>query len=476
MLDDQSLPKQSATDHDKETPRPADWQRTYQQNSSQDAAESLSSSVRDPGQSEAWQHRVFVELRQTIEEIRRHLATSDVNQTESHFDPSANVLDVDLQQMDPALPHQTFGEVLIACEALALVSGPSALVSGDAKALHSQSRGLQATMLGILRVSQAGTTEHPSISQPVSGAQDALIAALRQPAMVADLLRMTELLGALAADTPAIAGIQVAALPSRPLAPIFIIGLAIALILFLAGSILIATSRIPPTQHGRNTGSQVAGNVMDTPTPQPTGHVTGGGALPTATSIGQPQSTATATSGWLPPSTATATSGGQPPPTATATSGGQPPPTATATSGGLPPPTATATSGGLPPPAATATATPVPLPPPPPPTQAPAINVSLSAQSLQLCPDNDVTIAYNSGNGVINWTMTVSDSTNIGVHDVDGAPYYPSVSGQLAPGQSVDVAVKALNDGNFSGVLTLHIPGLHDQYVSYQTNCLSSGN
>ncbi len=444
MLDDPSSPKQGASDRQQEPPL------------SQGNTESSIAPLSIPDQDDAWQQRIFVELHHTIEGMRRRLATSDGDMTTaSQFHTSADVLNVELHELDSALPHQTFGEVLVACEALALVSGPSALVSGDVKTLHSQSRGLQATMLGILRASQAGSTQHHSDTPPASAVHDTFVASLRQQAMVADLLRMTELLGALAADTPSIAGLQVAAMPQRSLAPIFIVGLAIALIVFLAGSILIATSRIPPMQHSRNTGANVAGNPIDSPTPKPISTLTAG-TTPTVTGNGQPPAP-------------TATGNGQPP-APTATGNGQPP-TPTATGNGQPP-APTATGNGQPP---APTATPVP-PPPPPPTQAPAINVSLSPQSLQLCPDNDVTIAYNSGNGVITWTMTVSDSTNIGVHDVDGAPYNPSVSGQLAPGQSVDVAVKALNDGNFTGILTLHIPGIHDQYVSYQTNCLSSGN
>ena len=139
-----------------------------------------------------------------------------------------------------------------------------------------------------------------------------------------------------------------------------------------------------------------------------------------------------------------------------------------------PPPHATVTPapGSTATPAVTATPLPGNTVTPVPATATPVLEVvGVAPSSIQLCPDNDITITYQQGPGNLIWTATPSDTTNIGVHVVDGSPFVNAISGTLAPGQSVDVAVKALNDGIFSGTVTISLSGSAAQHVAYYTNC-----
>ena len=308
----------------------------------------------------------------------------------------------DLHQIDPALTQQTLDDLLVTSEALATVTGPSALADGDAKRISAPAQGLAATW-GMLQ-QHAGQT----MLLPTSATQTMLVQmVLTLPPVQAEITQIITLLRALGSGTPATAG-STATARRRVTVPLFIIAAMLALIAFLVGSIAVATARIPPTRQAKSISINQTATSVALQTPN-------------ATSTTVPQAGATAT-----PVPGTSTT-----------------------------PTPTATS-------VVPTSTTVPF------------VVTVAPSIIQLCPNADITLNYPQGGGALSWTATPSDTTNIGVHDVDGTPYASSVSGTLAPGQSIDVVVKALNDGAFSGTVRITFSGAATQYVSYYTNCLGS--
>ena len=355
--------------------------------------------MHDLAHSASWHEESLSDLNATLQRLTTLLnangITEDVRRSAAY----------DLHQIDSALSHQTLDDVLVASEALATLTGPSALMDGDVQRIHTLARTLATTWEAM----QEGAEHTVLMAVATTNQPLPLRAVLNVPVVQTEINHIVELLGALAEGQPTVVGVVV---PSRRriVIPAFILAAILSLFLFLGVSLAVSTSRIAPTKRAVN-------------------------ILPTETAIG---------SGGASPTTAVSTT---PVPGTTAT----PVPGTTAT----PAPGTTAT----PAPGATATATPVPA------------LVVVTPSSIQLCPDNTITITYQQGQGTLTWTATPSDSTNIGVHVVDGSLFASSISGTLTPGQSVDVVVKALNDGIFNGTVTISLSGSATQHVTYYTNC-----
>jgi hypothetical protein len=296
-----------------------------------------------------------------------------------------NLLVAGCAPLDRNLPDETFDDLLVSCEAFAVMTGPSALATDDLNRLRSEAQRLLRTLQqvadaarGRRRLTLIGTT----MGTGATGAQNSFLrTALSAPRSRESLEGLIDALSALAALAksgkpeqrkrliPIGAGLVI---------PVTVLGGAIALIIVLLASIALVTGRAPITPNG-----------LDIPLTS---------ALPTAT----------------------------PPPTATA----RPKSTRTANPGT---PTPTTRPGGAP--------TPRPgFTPTTPPSGGYGV-MSVSPNTIAPCVGNSdsFTISYSGGSKSLTWSVTSTDPSNLS---------YSSASGILTPGGSVDVTVSNKSDTN----------------------------
>lgn len=318
-----------------------------------------------------------------------------------------------LRALDRNLPDETFDDLLVSCEAFAVMTGPSALATDDLNRLRSEAQRLLRTLQqvadaarGRRRLTLIGTT----MGAGATGAQNSFLrTALSAPRSRESLEGLIDALSALAALAesgkpqqrkrliPIGAGLVI---------PVTVLGGAMALIIVLLASIALVTGRAPITPNG-----------LDIPLTS---------ALPTAT----PLPTATA----RPKITPTANPG-NPTPTTHPGVGPTPRPGSTPT---------TPPSGGY-----------------------GVLSVSSSSNPIAPCSGNpdSFTISYSGGSKSLTWSVTSTDPSNLS---------YSQASGTLTPGGSVDVTVFNKSDTNQG---TIYVTGgSQQQTVSFDaTQCNSQG-
>src|SRR5487761_2643350 len=203
--------------------------------------------------------------------------------------------------------------------------------------------------------------------------------------------------------------------PMIPL-PFFIVGVAVAILIFSLGSVALAASRVPSSARPVRA---FAPSTAISPTAS------------TASSAGTPQASPTT----------------------------------------IVSPTPTTDPKTTPPPQPTNS--PVIAPPPPPP---PAKSVAISQLNQPLCTEAQFTITYRTGQGAVSWSVTSPDPTNIGVGLTRDTTDYGQVSGSLTPGATVVIYVEERNDGAFHGALSVAVSaGAPVTFVSYDTGQCTGG-
>lgn len=326
----------------------------------------------------------------------------------------------------------TLDDLLLACEALVAISEPEALAMGDATDFKDQARHLQKAIQGIIALGRGKAPASATAPMPVMSREPQEMS-LREVMMSGAVLAAFEHLAAqlaavtalrpsvlLAHTSPAVFRTRRALLPS----PVFVA--VLALLMFSVGSLAVVAAHVPPQQR-----------VI------PVFHQ--------ATTTAGPQSTTTITA---------------------TTTGVVTPQTST--------PNPTVNPSGGTPPAGNATPTPTPTPTftAPTPTTAPVEDViNVSQLNTQLCPDAWFTITYVSGAGDVTWVATSPDPQNIGVGISSDSTDFGQVSGVISHGQTTTVYAQELNDGSFSGQISITFSAsIAGQAVVYNTgSCLAGG-
>ena len=318
-------------------------------------------------------------------------------------------------------PKQTVTDVLFSCEALAAITGPQALITGDTVGVHDEARRLARVLRALGEVvAQIGD----GILAPSAGDGESdsfsLLAILRADPVRNALARLADLLADLAAVERAQPGRDRWALRlgTRILIPLSIVLITVALILFFAGGIVFATGAVAISPQG-----VVFSNPIDNTTPeQADQHPTAIAAHATAT-----------------PATPGATRGGKT--GAGSGTGGAPGAAPTAPPAGGSPGSAAPTPTRAPPPSAT----PTPLPP----------AVSVTPTTMAACQNKSESfeISYTSGQGTLSWTATVSTGgVQISLDGTSGS-WTSQVSGSLLPLTRAKVFV--LSPTGASGAVTV---------------------
>ncbi len=322
----------------------------------------------------------------------------------------------------------TLDDLLLACEALVAISEPEALAMGDASDFKEQTRHLQKVIQGIIALGRGRAPVSVTAPMPVMSREPQAMS-LREVALSGAVLAAFEHLAAqlaavttlrpsvlLAHTTPAVFRTRRALLPS----PVFVA--VLALLMFSVGSLAVGAAHVPP--HLRVI--PVFHQATTTVGPQSSTTITA-----TKTGVGTPQTST---------------------------------------------PNPTVNPNGGTPPAGNITPTPTFITPTP--TTAPVVDVvNVSPLNTPLCPDAWFTITYASGAGDITWVATSPDPQNIGVGISSDASDFGQVSGVISPGQTTTVYAQELNDGSFSGQLSVTFSAsIAGQAVLYTTgSCLAGG-
>ena len=305
-----------------------------------------------------------------------------------------------LQALDRSLPRQTLEDMLLACEAYASVTGPSALAVGDLATMRSDAERILSRLQVLARPPRSqrgtGTTgQHQALGLRIVLSNEQVAEPLRD--LIAFFSELAYAEGEKAHKRFALR------IGTRFLVPGSVLAGTLALIIFLTGGIVFATGAVTFSPQG------VAFS-------NPLGSAAG---VTNATSHGTPGAQGTA--------------GGS----------GSISPTGTAASGPGQAPNATAT----PKPSAQPTATPVP-------SGSPVLTVSPS--DVQPCQGTDAQFSniYSSGSGTVTWTATSPDPSNIALSS-NGTSFGQQVSGTLRPGQQVTLYVRLLNDTPITGQISV---------------------
>lgn len=334
--------------------------------------------------------RAYSETRKLAEAISTASATQD----------AGVVTNRSLQQLDRGLPRQTLGDLLLACEAYASMTGPSALAAGDLTTVRVEAERIISLLRPLARVSRSRRITDTTVQLPAVG--------LRTVLSDEHVIRSFNSLIAAFAELANVEGEQVrkrfaVRIGTRYLVPGSVLAATLALILFFVGGIAFATGAVTLSPQGVTFSNPL-------------------GSAANAANIarhGAPGSQGTP--GGVGGTSATSTPG---------TGSGQAP-SATPTSKPSPQPTAT-----------------------PVPSGGPALTVSPS--SVQPCQGTDAqfAITYTSGSGSVTWTATSPDPSNIAL-STNGNTFSQQVGGTLRQGQQVTVYVRLLNDTPITGQISV---------------------
>jgi hypothetical protein len=348
-------------------------------------------------------------------------------------------------------PKQTVTDLLLACEALASVTGPQALVNGETGRVYDEARRLARVLRALTEL--AGDDTLPEDDVPVTNDASAatggdaegstplpLLAILRAGAVRSALSRLADLLAELAAVERAQPGRDrwTLRIGTRILIPLSIVLITVALILFFAGGIVFATGAVAISPRG-----VVFSNPIDNTAPERTDSHT------TAT-VGQP----TATPGSR--GTPGATSGGK-----TGTGAG---------TGGAPGAAPTATpAGGSP-----GSGSPTPPPAPPPAPTPPPLVVDVTPTTMAACQQKSESfeISYTSGQGALSWAATAGSGVQVSLDGTTG--WASQVSGTLQPLTRAKVFVHSPTGA--SGAVTVTFSaGLPSRTVTIDNSTCTAG-
>ncbi len=355
-------------------------------------------------------------LDSALREIQTALAATDLSSSDLHQGFEW------LGHLDTQVPQISFTDLMQACEVIVTVTGPLAIATGETAAVASASTLLLPALRSWVRITaQLRARGLPDNLDP---RMRPLVLALAQPELTTALERMTDQVHALASAPSSAAGSPVKrqSRVNRIAVPL-VVGIALSMLFFLIVSVALATSRVPAKTHG----ASVPGVIVVTTTP----------------------------------------SGGSP--HATATPNGKPPATAVPGSG-TPGATSTPPSSASPTPTPRASPTPIPRPAPPP-------SMAVSQLNHALCNDATFTITYLSGSGSVSWLASSDNPANIQLSPNDES-YGGQVAGVLdSAGQSFIIYVEDINNGNFSGNITVSFDrGGAPRYVSYNTSACGIGS
>jgi hypothetical protein len=314
-----------------------------------------------------------------------------------------------LRSLERGLPNCTVEDVLLACEAYAMVTAPSALTTGDLFRVRDEAlRTLQ-----LLRALAGGTRGRRRLTgMTTTGIQGAFLrSAFNEPAVQAALAALIEPLSALAFMD------STQQQKRRRLLPVgvgcFVPGTvlvgALALIVLLLTSIAFAAGQVAISPNGVDV-PVLSGGMH---------HTSGAAATHTPTmraNVPAWQPTATASPTVIPGSTSTLTPG----------------------------PTPTVT----------------------PPAGSPTLSVSKSTVSP--CPGTPdaFTLTYSGGQSPITWTATPSDQADIALNPPSGT-LQPSGAGSAA-----NITVTLVNDVSITGTITISTSNTLTRTIQYDsTGC-----
>lgn len=354
-------------------------------------------------QSAAEQQTMLSEIALAVEDLAADLETAGLTQ-QLRESPSCN-----LRSLDRSLPAYPLEELLLACEAYATVTAPTALAADDFAQVREEAEHLLQSLRVLAGVGRS-RRRLPGKGFTSTGTDNFLLrSAFTDTQVQASLNALLDALSPLADIKDGEPEKRKRALRIGPgcLIPATVLGGAIALVVFLLSSFALATGH---------------------PAVLP-----GGLSVPALSNGSSAAATATTLSGAPIPGIATPT-----PATA-----------ATATSSG---------SGGTPtqPPVAAPTAT----------TPPGVGRLSLSKSTVTPCvgSSDSFTITYSSGQQPVSWSASWSDHTNVTVS--------PS-NGTLQPGGSTSITVSVAIDLSTPGTITMSASnGVKSQTITYDaSNC-----
>ena len=330
------------------------------------------------------------EMAQATDELLHALEASGLRQG-SHQSPQYS-----LNVLDRRLPKRDVYDLLLACETLATVTGPTLLASDTVQEVRMRAYSLLQTVRLIARITGTHVPAGESGATPrLNGLL--LHSAFASPVAQDALAHLVEHLTEVASGD----GEQIAAtrfevrIGTRFLVPGSVIALTLALIIFFLSGVAFASGAITLSPHGIDFSTLQ--NIMATQT--------------AAASNSDVSATATANAQRSTPSGQSATPTLMPNGYPTATSSGRK---------STPTPTSTAPS---------------------------ASTLATSPASIQLCfgTDTRFTVSYTGSSSAITWHASSPDAANIAL-SLDGTNFTNSVSGALQPGASLAVYVRLLND------------------------------
>jgi hypothetical protein len=196
-----------------------------------------------------------------------------------------------LRTLDRSLPKQSLGELLLACEAFASVTGPSVLATGDLSLFYDEAQYLGDIVqtLGRCVSSRQRLTRVTGVMQGLR-----LRATLSEPAVLAGLTHLGDLFASVAstethAARPRRRLLSLLPFGRRFIVPGTVLASALAFIIFLTGTIAFATGQVPVPAHGL-----VIPGLSHAATSTPQTHSTSGGTPVPATptpKVGVPTAT-----------------------------------------------------------------------------------------------------------------------------------------------------------------------------------------
>jgi hypothetical protein len=316
-----------------------------------------------------------------------------------------------LRSLDRRLPRYTVEDLLLACEAYATVTAPSALATGDLLRVREEAlRTLQ--LLRALAAGNRGRRRQTGMTT-VGIPGSFLRSAFSEPEVQAALAALMEPLSALAFMDSAQQRQRRRLLPVGVgcFVPGTLMAGALALIVFLLTSIAFATGQIALSPNGVD--APVLSDGIH--------HASGAAANPTPTvraNVPARQPTAGASPTAIQGSTSTPTPGPGPAPTATTPAG------------------------------------------------SPTLSVSRSTVNPCLGTPDSFTLTYSGGQSPITWTATSSDQTDIALNPPNGT-LQPS-----GPGSSANITVTLVNDVSITGTITISTSNNLTRTVQYDsTGC-----
>jgi hypothetical protein len=190
-----------------------------------------------------------------------------------------------LRQLDRSLPNYTIGDLLLACEAYATVTAPSALATDDLGQVRDGARHILQLLQGLLG-SIRGRQHRTMMGTTITGMQATLLrSTFDEPTAQAALAALIDSLSVLVALEGGQPRQHKHLLPIGKgyFVPTTVLGGAIALIVFLLTSIGFATGQVASSPNGLNfsaisgnhgvspttTAGPNAGTHQPTPTPRP---------------------------------------------------------------------------------------------------------------------------------------------------------------------------------------------------------------